>query len=176
MTSAPTRVLVVDDSVVVRQLVARVLDAEVSTEVAGVAANGRIALEKIARLHPDVVVLDLEMPEMDGFETLAAIRRDDPSLPVIIFSHLTAAGATATLDAAGCRRHRLRAETIRRRDRCRTRPDPRRAAAPGAGRALGRHPERHRSPWRSTDVAPCRHPFAPSSSPSPRVVRTHSPS
>lgn len=94
-----SRVLVVDDSVVVRQLVARVLEAEPSTEVAGVAPNGRVALEKILRLHPDVVLLDLEMPEMDGFETLAEIRRTDPMLPVIIFSHLTSAGAAATLEA-----------------------------------------------------------------------------
>jgi two-component system, chemotaxis family, protein-glutamate methylesterase/glutaminase len=97
--TAPHRVLVVDDSVVVRQLVARVLDAEPTTELAGVAANGRIALEKIARLCPDVVLLDLEMPEMDGFETLSEIRRTHPSLPVIIFSHLSSAGATATLEA-----------------------------------------------------------------------------
>ena len=96
---APARVLVVDDSVVVRQLVARVLEAEPSTELAGVAPNGRVALEKIARLHPDVVLLDLEMPEMDGFETLVEIRRIDPDLPVIIFSYLTSAGAAATLDA-----------------------------------------------------------------------------
>jgi two-component system chemotaxis response regulator CheB len=94
-----SRVLVVDDSVVVRQLVARVLDAEPSTELAGVAPNGRVALEKILRLRPDIVLLDLEMPEMDGFETLAEIRRTDPSLPVIIFSHLTSAGAAATLEA-----------------------------------------------------------------------------
>jgi two-component system chemotaxis response regulator CheB len=98
-SAAPSRVLVVDDSVVVRQLVARVLDAEPSTEVAGVAPNGRVALEKIALLRPDVVLLDLEMPEMDGFETLIEIRRLDPNLPVIIFSYLSAAGAAATLDA-----------------------------------------------------------------------------
>ena len=97
--ATPSRVLVVDDSVVVRQLVARVLGAEPTTELAGVAPNGRIALEKIARLRPDVVLLDLEMPEMDGFETLAEIRRTYPTLPVIIFSHLTSAGAAATLEA-----------------------------------------------------------------------------
>jgi two-component system chemotaxis response regulator CheB len=95
----PSRVLVVDDSVVVRQLVARVLDAEPSTELAGVAPNGRVGLEKVSRLRPDIVLLDLEMPEMDGFETLAEIRRTDPTLPVIIFSHLTSSGAAATLDA-----------------------------------------------------------------------------
>jgi two-component system chemotaxis response regulator CheB len=93
------RVLVVDDSVVVRRLVGRALDAEPGLELAGVAANGRIALEKLDRLQADVVILDLDMPEMNGFETLASIRRTHPALPVIVFSHLTSDGATATLDA-----------------------------------------------------------------------------
>lgn len=93
------RVLVVDDSVVARRVVARALDADAGLELAGVAANGRIALEKLTRVRPDVVVLDLEMPEMDGFETLRAIRSTHPGIPVIVFSHLTARGAAATLDA-----------------------------------------------------------------------------
>jgi two-component system chemotaxis response regulator CheB len=93
------RVLVVDDSVVVRQLLGRALKAEPGLELAGVAANGRIALDKLDRLHPDVVILDLDMPEMNGFETLASIRRSHATLPVIVFSHLTSDGATATLDA-----------------------------------------------------------------------------
>jgi two-component system chemotaxis response regulator CheB len=95
----PTRVLVVDDSVVVRRLVALAVEAEPDLEVAGVAADGRAALEKVARLAPDVVVLDLEMPEMDGLRTLGELRRLHPDLPVIVFSHLTAAGAAATFDA-----------------------------------------------------------------------------
>ncbi len=93
------RVLVVDDSVVVRTILARALESESSLELAGVAANGRIAIQKVDRLTPDVVILDLEMPEMDGFATLAAIRRTHPDLPVIIFSNLTSEGATATLEA-----------------------------------------------------------------------------
>src|SRR5437879_5734009 len=93
------RVLVVDDAVVVRRVVARAIEAEPSTELAGVAADGRSAIEKIERLRPDVVVLDLEMPGMDGFAVLRAIRRSDPELPVIVFSHLTSQGAAATLDA-----------------------------------------------------------------------------
>jgi two-component system chemotaxis response regulator CheB len=96
---APTRVMVVDDSVVVRRVVARALDAEPSMELAGIAANGRIAIDKLAHLRPDVVVLDLDMPEMNGYETLAAIRSSHPDLPVIVFSHLTAKGAAATLEA-----------------------------------------------------------------------------
>ena len=95
----PVRVLVVDDSVVVRRLVTRALEADPEVEVVGVAANGRIALAKIAQLRPDVVTLDIEMPELDGLETLRELRREWPRLPVIMFSTLTERGATATLDA-----------------------------------------------------------------------------
>ena len=93
------RVLVVDDSVVVRRVLARAIAMEPALELAGVAANGRLAIQKLAQLSPDVVILDLEMPEMDGFATLAAIRRTHPDLPVIIFSNLTSEGAMATLEA-----------------------------------------------------------------------------
>jgi two-component system chemotaxis response regulator CheB len=98
-TALPVRVLVVDDSVVVRRMVGRAVEADPSMELAGVAGNGRLALDKMAAVRPDIVVLDLMMPVMDGFETLAAIRRIHPDLPVIVFSHLTARGARATLDA-----------------------------------------------------------------------------
>ena len=75
------RVLFVDDSVVIRKLVSAVLDADPDLEVVGRAANGRIALAKIPQVNPDVVVLDVEMPEMDGLETLKVIRERYPSLP-----------------------------------------------------------------------------------------------
>lgn len=93
------RVLVVDDAVVVRRIVSDVLTADSDLEVVGTAANGRIALAKIPQTNPDVVTLDVEMPEMDGLETLAAIRKLHPRLPVIMFSTLTERGATTTLDA-----------------------------------------------------------------------------
>lgn len=93
------RVLIVDDSVVVRRLVARVLEEDPDIEVVGVAANGRIALAKIAQLQPDVVTLDIEMPELDGLATLAELRPRWPRLPVIMFSTLTERGAEATLEA-----------------------------------------------------------------------------
>jgi len=93
------RVLIVDDAVAVRRLVADVLGSDPAIEVVGTAASGRIALAKIAHLKPDLVTLDVEMPEMDGLQTLAAVRRDHPSLPVIMFSTLTRRGAEATLDA-----------------------------------------------------------------------------
>ncbi len=94
-----TRVLVVDDAVAVRQVVARALEAEASLEVVGLAPNGRVAMTMMAQVKPDIVILDLEMPEMNGLETLAAIRRSHPVLPVIVYSHLSAQGATATIEA-----------------------------------------------------------------------------
>jgi len=94
-----TRVLVVDDSVVVRRMVTNVLSSESTIEVVGAAPNGRIALAKLTQVNPDLIVLDLEMPEMDGLETLAAMRKTHPHLPVIMFSALTERGAIATLDA-----------------------------------------------------------------------------
>ncbi|HEY4410232.1 MAG TPA: chemotaxis response regulator protein-glutamate methylesterase [Acidimicrobiia bacterium] len=93
------RVLVVDDSVVVRRLVTRILEEEADIEVVGAAANGRIALAKLAQLEVDVVTLDIEMPEMAGLATLAGLRARWPWLPVIMFSTLTARGAEATLEA-----------------------------------------------------------------------------
>jgi two-component system chemotaxis response regulator CheB len=92
-------VLVVDDSVVIRRLVTSVLSEDPSIEVVGSAASGRLALAKIVQLRPDIVTLDVEMPDMDGLEALAEIRRTNPRLPVIMFSTVTERGAAATLDA-----------------------------------------------------------------------------
>lgn len=93
------RVLVVDDSVVVRRVVTRAFEHEPAVEVIGTARDGRDALSKLEVLRPDVVILDLEMPVMDGFEALVEIRRTHPEIPVIVFSHLTTRSATATLEA-----------------------------------------------------------------------------
>jgi two-component system, chemotaxis family, protein-glutamate methylesterase/glutaminase len=94
-----TRVLVVDDSVVVRRVVTRALAGAPGVEVVGAARNGRIAVAKVDSLRPDVVILDLEMPEMNGLQALAEIRRGYPALPVIVYSHLTTQAASATFDA-----------------------------------------------------------------------------
>ena len=93
------KVLVVDDAMLIRRLVTDVIAADPSIEVVGDAANGRIALQKIAQLSPDLVTLDVEMPEMNGLQTLKAIRRTYPRLPVVMFSALTERGATDTLEA-----------------------------------------------------------------------------
>ncbi|MFN6497838.1 MAG: chemotaxis response regulator protein-glutamate methylesterase [Nostoc sp. DedQUE01] len=93
------RVLIVDDAVVVRSRVSKILSGDPEIEVVGVAANGRIALAKIPHVNPDVVILDIEMPEMDGLQTLSAIREIYPHLPVIMFSTSTHTGAIATIEA-----------------------------------------------------------------------------
>lgn len=93
------KVLVVDDNVTIRRLVSNALDVEDDIVVVGTASNGRSALSKIEQLKPDVVTLDVEMPDMDGLQTLAALRDARRSVPVIMFSTLTARGARATIEA-----------------------------------------------------------------------------
>jgi two-component system chemotaxis response regulator CheB len=93
------RVLVVDDSVVIRRLVTHALEQEPSLEVVGFASNGSIALGRIPQLNPDVVTLDIEMPEMDGLETLRQLRKQYPLIRVVMFSTLTERGASITLQA-----------------------------------------------------------------------------
>lgn len=93
------RVLIVDDAVVIRRLLSDLLGSDPELEIVGTAANGRIALSKIRQLQPDLVTLDVEMPEMDGLQALTELRKDYPKLPVIMFSSLTERGATVTLEA-----------------------------------------------------------------------------
>lgn len=93
------RILLVDDSSVVRRVLTDVISSDPQLEVAGTAPNGRIALDRIAQLKPDLVVLDIEMPEMDGLKALTELRKMNRRLPVIMFSTLTQRGGAATLDA-----------------------------------------------------------------------------
>jgi len=92
------RVLVVDDSALMRKLIPLILERDPDIEVVGTAMDGAFALRKIAELHPDVVTLDLEMPRMDGIETLRMIMRSAP-LPVIVFSTHSKEGAYSTFKA-----------------------------------------------------------------------------
>jgi two-component system chemotaxis response regulator CheB len=92
------RVLVVDDSALMRKLIPAILAREPLIEVVGTAMDGAFALKKIEELQPDVVTLDLEMPRMDGMETLRLIMRRAP-LPVILFSTHSKEGGYATLKA-----------------------------------------------------------------------------
>lgn len=97
--AAPIRVLVVDDSAVIRSVLATTLAGEAGITVAGTAADGRQALERIAADAPDIVLLDVEMPVMDGITALRELRRLRPRLPVVMFSSLTERGAKAAIDA-----------------------------------------------------------------------------
>ncbi|MGE5604934.1 MAG: protein-glutamate methylesterase/protein-glutamine glutaminase [Bacteroidota bacterium] len=92
------KVLVVDDSAFAQQVLSDLLNNDPDLEVVGVARDGSEALEKINNLHPDVITLDVEMPEMNGMECLAKIMETNP-LPVIMVSYLTVIGAKQTIDA-----------------------------------------------------------------------------
>jgi two-component system chemotaxis response regulator CheB len=96
---ARKRILLVDDSVVVRKLVAEILAQDPEVESVVTASNGRLALDKLDQVNPDLVILDVEMPEMDGIATLKAIRERSDSLPVLMFSGLTERAGSLTLDA-----------------------------------------------------------------------------
>ncbi|MBC8284822.1 MAG: response regulator, partial [Nitrospinae bacterium] len=93
------KVLVVDDAVVVRKIVTDTLGSDPEIEVIATAANGKIALQKISQLNPDILTLDIEMPEMDGIETLTEARKLYKDLPIIMFSTLTERGGSKTLEA-----------------------------------------------------------------------------
>lgn len=109
------RVLIVDDSAVARQAISRAISDADGLRVAGIAQNGEVALERVRELRPDVVVLDLEMPTMDGITFLQHLRATDRALPVVVFSTMTTAGATATLEAmsAGATAHVLKPTALR---------------------------------------------------------------
>jgi two-component system chemotaxis response regulator CheB len=92
------KVLIVDDSALVRRLLLEILSAEPTLEVVGVASDPYIAREKIKRLNPDVVTLDVEMPRMDGITFLENLMRLHP-MPVVMVSSLTQRGAETTLRA-----------------------------------------------------------------------------
>jgi two-component system chemotaxis response regulator CheB len=94
----PIRVLVVDDSAFMRRVISEAIAAEPDMEVAGVAINGLDALLKVERVQPDVVTLDVEMPEMDGLTVLRHLMARYPR-PVVMLSSLTQAGAVTTIRA-----------------------------------------------------------------------------
>jgi two-component system chemotaxis response regulator CheB len=98
MIETPVRVLIVDDSAVVRQILTEILSRDTGIEVVGSATDPYIAREKIKRLNPDVLTLDVEMPRMDGLAFLENLMRLHP-LPVVMISSLTERGADTTLQA-----------------------------------------------------------------------------
>ncbi len=166
------KVLVIDDSVVVRRLLTESLESDPDLSVVGTAANGKIGLDRLEHTSPDVVILDVEMPVMDGLETLTAIRQVNRRIPIIMFSTLTERGAATTLEAlsrgatdyvtkpsnsGGLQQsmQQLRSELIPRiKQLCRvtsvTRPDATRPQQAPAGREA---PRLRRSPAAQSNIA-----------------------
>ncbi|MBI3606708.1 MAG: chemotaxis response regulator protein-glutamate methylesterase [Nitrospirae bacterium] len=101
----PIRVLIVDDSSIVRRAVSDALANAPEITVVGTAPNGKIALDRIRQLNPEVVILDIEMPEADGFEVLRVLRVAHPKVRTIMFSTLTQRGASQTIQALSLGAH-----------------------------------------------------------------------
>ncbi len=97
--STRVRVLVVDDTVVYRRILQRVVEEIPSAEVVGTANNGRVALERLRTIEVDLVLLDIEMPEMNGIETLAVIRKEWPRIGVVLLSGVDRSAADLTVTA-----------------------------------------------------------------------------
>ncbi len=92
------RVLIVDDSALMRNLIGKIVEGTPGLKIADKAMNGRFALQKLERVAPDVIVLDLEMPEMNGLEFLKELKKLNIQIPVIILSSIAKEGAKITID------------------------------------------------------------------------------
>ncbi|HXD49720.1 MAG TPA: chemotaxis response regulator protein-glutamate methylesterase [Gemmatimonadaceae bacterium] len=99
MSSSPRRVLVVDDSAFMRRMTSQIIDASGEFIVAGTARNGYEALKQVHALEPDIVTLDVDMPELDGLSALGYIMSETPRPVVMLSAGTTASGQTATLRA-----------------------------------------------------------------------------
>jgi len=95
----PLRVLIVDDTAMYRKVVTEVLSELPDVEVVGTANNGKIAMSKIASLKPDILTLDIEMPEMNGLDVLSSIRSEQYDVGAIVLSTLTHKGGELTMQA-----------------------------------------------------------------------------
>jgi two-component system chemotaxis response regulator CheB len=93
------RILIVDDSAVMRSFLRSVISSDPALEVAAAASDGAAALDLLGSAHPDLILLDVEMPKMDGLETLRAIRARAYRMPVIMVSAVTVRGARVTIEA-----------------------------------------------------------------------------
>ena len=94
-----TRILIVDDSAVMRSLLRSVVSADPNLDVVGTATDGETAMSAIETIRPDLILLDVEMPVMDGLVTLRKMRARGHKMPVIMCSSLTQRGAKVTIEA-----------------------------------------------------------------------------
>ena len=97
--SSPIRVMLVDDSAIVRGLVSRALAQDAKFEVVATASNGKQAVETVKAANPDIMVLDIEMPEMDGLTALPLLLKQVPKLKIIMVSTLTLRNASISMQA-----------------------------------------------------------------------------
>ena len=97
MDSSDVRVLIVDDSALMRNIISKIIEQTPGLMIAGKAMNGEFALQHIPGCRPDVIVLDIEMPVMNGLEFLKERKRQGIDIPVIMLSSLTTEGAAVTM-------------------------------------------------------------------------------
>jgi DNA-binding NarL/FixJ family response regulator len=95
------RILIVDDSALIRHSVRACIERNTDWEVCGEAENGRVAIERVQQLHPDVVILDWQMPVMNGLEAAKEIRRIAPSTTMLMITLHDSAQLTESAQAAG---------------------------------------------------------------------------
>src|SRR6266498_1061047 len=97
------RILIVDDSPSIRLLLRRCIEANTSWDVCGEAENGKVAIEKVIQLSPDAVIVDFQMPVMDGLEAARQITRFSPDTPILMFTMHKSDQLVQAAKAAGIR-------------------------------------------------------------------------
>lgn len=160
----------VDDTAVVRRILVQILEEDPEIVVVGTAPDGAEGLRRLERVDADVVVLDVEMPGMGGLEMLAALRRNNRDLPVIVFSSLTERGAMVTIEALSLGASDYVTKPAMTGSPAAARDYVKAALLPKV-RVLGRRSQSRR-PATSAAVPPLRLATQPASSPSPATATT----
>ena len=111
-SSMPLKILIVDDSSSIRHLLRFFIEHNTDWQVCGEAENGQVAVEKVAKLHPHAVILDLSMPVMNGLEAAREITRIDPSVQMVMFTMHTSAQLRQDAEAAGIKAVISKSDTI----------------------------------------------------------------
>lgn len=101
---ATKRVLIVDDHLAMRRAVTRVLQSQPNVEVCGEAENGRVAIDQAQKLKPDLIVLDLSMPVMNGLEAARILRGMMPTIPILMYTSFATSNLAEEALAAGVSR------------------------------------------------------------------------